>query len=414
MTSRWRNADEFEIKNSKNNTSITNFLLFSALPSAPMSLWPLWVIHCFSRSSSCPDLLLIFFIDSPSSFFFWHQLLLSCSSFIPFLVCSAFPLLVSCSPLYELLSWVQELCHFILWFLQIPLCFFSFWFFTSSFSSHFCKSSTERLTSSWKKLELCVVFHFVLLFLSLLYLERFWYLKYLPGVPRCPEWISGIMSPRWLWDQTYARETEARNHDLLQAEKDSLYTVFNCDPSNALHTEPQDWQRAIQHPEIHLKLGEESCASASPLLWRTLQVLQHAWSTSNQKPTPALMYIFVVTLASNSWMAVLARTPHSSPRTPQMNCLDFGCRHLFSARYSTTHVRDRREANGWHWVGAPAVKWSVLPVRSRAWSHRQFEIRLLARLQQSSSYYISCLKMYLMVAYGASSNPETSGVKCKM
>lgn len=69
---------------------------------------------------------------------------------------------------------------------SLPL-FFSFWFFTSSLSSHFCKSSTERLTSSWKKLELCVVFHFGLLFLSLLYLKRFWYLKYLPGVPRCPE-----------------------------------------------------------------------------------------------------------------------------------------------------------------------------------------------------------------------------------
>lgn len=37
--------DEFKIKNAENNTLITNFLLFSALPSAPMSLWPLWVIH---------------------------------------------------------------------------------------------------------------------------------------------------------------------------------------------------------------------------------------------------------------------------------------------------------------------------------------------------------------------------------
>lgn len=147
-----------------------------------------------------------------------------------------------------------------------------------------------------------------------------------------------------------------RNHDLLQAEKDSLYSVFNCDLSNALHTSglaenrpapgnpPQTW-------------GRKLCLSEpSPL--EDLQVLQHARATSTQKPTPALLYIFVVTLASNGWMAVFAHTAHSSPWTPQMNCLDFGCRHLFSARYSATHVRDRRETNGWHWVGAPAVKWS--------------------------------------------------------
>lgn len=76
MTSRWRNAltDEFEIKNAEKNTLITNFLLFSALPSAPMSLWPLWVIHL----TVFPEVLLVLissFCPVLHIFLFWFVLL---------------------------------------------------------------------------------------------------------------------------------------------------------------------------------------------------------------------------------------------------------------------------------------------------------------------------------------------------
>lgn len=96
MTSRWKNADEFEIKNAENNTLITNFLLFSALPSAPMSLWPL------SYSLFLQKFLLSWF--SPDLFHLPHLSFSDVSSF--------------CPVLHLFLFWFVLL--FLFWFLVLP------------------------------------------------------------------------------------------------------------------------------------------------------------------------------------------------------------------------------------------------------------------------------------------------------
>lgn len=134
------------------------FLLFSPLSSTPLDYS--FCCFCWSLSSDLFHQLFLFFPFSHLSFSDISSFF--CSSYIP---------------LFVLL--------FLFWFLLLPspvinsrplsfhslvstnlLCFFPFWFFTSSSSSHFCKSS--RASASSKKLKLwkslgCVLY-FILSF----------------------------------------------------------------------------------------------------------------------------------------------------------------------------------------------------------------------------------------------------------